>query len=253
MDPDLNLHTKTSTVARARTYFEGAFSLQRRLTKMRAAVDQVGGNRLSPVKREQEEQAGSTNPPRPPPQEDQNATNETADDGSAAATIPAACFSEDVPNDLFPVGRLIVPDGIEDEGVVPCVFGPVSGEPRLELTLDTFMTDICRTTEWFLATDADDTEASPQRAVLLRVTPINMDGVTFVPRHMAMDQEGCLRMTRVTVCATRICGHAPRWLLDDVSAWGSRWARSINQCLPNNATVYVRLGEVTRIRNWTQH
>jgi hypothetical protein len=151
------------------------------------------------------------------------------------------------------VGRLIVPDGDGDEGLVPCVNGPVSGEPRLELTLDTFLTDSYRITEWFLATDIDDTEASPGRAVLLRVTPIDTDGATSVPRDMAMDQEGRLRMTRVTACATRICGHAPSWLRDDVSsrAWGSRWARESNQNLPNNATVYVRLGEVTRIRNWT--
>jgi hypothetical protein len=211
-----------------------------------AAGNQGGGNRQA---------GGCTNPPRPPPPQDQNA-NATADDGSAAAaTGPAACFSDDVPNDLFPVGRLIVHDENGDEGVVPCVHGPVSGEPRLELTLDTFLTDIYRTTEWFLATDIDDTEASPRRALLLRVTPIHMDGAIFVPRHMAMDQEGRLRMTRVTACATKIYGHAPRWFRDHVSSRvpESRWAERMNHCLPNNATVYVRMGEVTCMRNWAAH
>ncbi len=82
--------------------------------------------------------------------------------------------------------------------------------PHLVLTLDTFLTDIYRTTEWFLATDTADTEASPRRAALLCVTPNSMEGTTFAPRHMSMDHEGHLRMTNITVSPIAICGHAPR-------------------------------------------
>jgi hypothetical protein len=236
-------HKNFSSVARATT-LGCVLAVQQRLTMKRVADNQGDGRRLSPVKSEPSKQDhGSPNlPPRRPPQD------QDGKDGALAPAGPAACISEDVPNDLFPVGKLVAPEGSR------CVRGSVSSShapPYLVLTLDTFLTDIYRTTEWFLATDTDDTEASPRRAVLLCVTPNSMEGTTFAPRHMTMEQEGHLRITNIRVSPIAICGQAPRWLREQLSRWGDYWAGEIDGFLPDDATVYVRLGEVTRIRNWT--
>jgi hypothetical protein len=214
----------------------------------RAADDQGDGSRRSPARREPppEHQDGSTTNP-PPPDQDANGT---ADDGPAAvaaaeaASSPVALVCEEVPDDLFPVGRLVSSPS--------CVQDLVNNEPSLQITLDTFLTDICSIPEWYLVTKADDTEANPRRPVLLGVTPTDMEGATFDPRDMAMDQESNLRMTKVTVCPITICEHAPRWLFDGLSSlYSDRGVVDMNHFLPDDATVYVRLGAVTRIRSWT--
>jgi hypothetical protein len=201
----------------------------------RAADDQGDGNRRLLIKREPPpERDGWTIPPPPPPDQD---TNGTSDDGSAAAAAtssPTALVCEEASHALFPVGRFV--------SSPRCVKDLVSHEPSLQLTLDTFLTDICGIHEWYyLVTKADDTEASPRRPVLLGLTPTDMEGATFDPRDMAKDQEGHLRMTRVTACPIEICGQAPRWFRDGLSSLQSDWVVVMNHFLPDDATVLVRL------------
>lgn len=162
-----------------------------------------------------------------------------------------------VPNDLIPIGKLIA-------SPTPVV-GDVSRTTRLELSLETFITDLYRIPEWYIELDGiDDAEAIPRRSVMLSVTPIRIDECRAV--HMRMGHQGRLEMKQVLVCPNTLRGEGlPRWLLADLLETAlypgisptpdqlahHAWARRIHRYIGRSATIHVSSREANQVRSWT--
>ena len=129
------------------------------------------------------------------------------------------------PPNLYPVGCLI-------ERPQETV-GSYSRATRLILQLDTWMTDLHRVSNWYLALNVDDTEATRREPLLLGLTPIsvlthrpvqvavsatnsNNSNGDYNDRTIRMDLEARTRMTVRAVPQT-IYGTPPRWFRDDLS------------------------------------
>lgn len=158
-----------------------------------------------------------------------------------------------MPNDLIPIGKLI-------SSPTPVV-GDVSRTTRLELSLETFITDLYRIPQWYIELDGiDDTEAIPRRSIMMSVTPIRIDACRAV--HMRMSDQGRLEMKQVLVCPNKLHGEGlPRWLFADLLETAlyptpdqvahHAWARRIHRYICSSATIHVSSQEANQIRSWT--